>query len=228
MKFEGRRYYLTRKASLITQAEAQEICKMYGGYRVEIYTNKEFNFLKKFLNEKDKTNWEKKEMIGIGYYGRVYKGVSLENSTVEFAVKEIESPKDEKKAGNLYLNTRKRVEEEIKNLSSSSHERIVQCYGTYFEESKVFIFMEYMSQGNLKDYIENRQSRMTENEVRTFTKQILEGVEYLHSKNTLHRDLKTSSVHQCLGTIRRPKTLAKAECFSALCIMCILYGLHRE
>ncbi|KAH9495282.1 Mitogen-activated protein kinase kinase kinase 5 [Bulinus truncatus] len=136
--------------------------------------------------EKDKTNWEKKEMIGIGYYGRVYKGVSLENRALEFAVKEIESPKDEKK--------RKRVEEEIKNLSSSSHERIVQCYGTCFEESKVFIFMEYMSQGNLKDYIENRQSRMTENEVRTFTKQILEGVEYLHLKNTLHGDLKSLNV----------------------------------
>lgn len=57
----------------------------------------------------------------------------------------------------------------------------------------VHILMEYMHLGSLKKYIE-KNGEMDEELVKAYTKQILEGLDFLHSKNIIHRDLKPANL----------------------------------
>jgi maternal embryonic leucine zipper kinase len=53
--------------------------------------------------------------------------------------------------------------------------------------------MEYASGGELFDYIVNR-SRLTEREASNFYRQIVAGIDFLHSKGIAHRDLKPENL----------------------------------
>ena len=56
------------------------------------------------------------------------------------------------------------------------------------------IVMEYLSGGELTDYLESRGGRLEEKEAHRFFKQIAAGVEYCHSRNLVHRDLKLENI----------------------------------
>ncbi|XP_029450028.1 interferon-induced, double-stranded RNA-activated protein kinase [Rhinatrema bivittatum] len=57
----------------------------------------------------------------------------------------------------------------------------------------LFIQMELCEKGTLKDWIKDRD-KIDEKQSSTVFKQILQGVEYIHSKNLIHRDLKPSNI----------------------------------
>ena len=57
--------------------------------------------------------------------------------------------------------------------------------------------MEMVSNVDLYKYLVQRNGtigRMTENEVRTFAKQLFEVLDYLHSNNIAHRDIKIENI----------------------------------
>ena len=54
--------------------------------------------------------------------------------------------------------------------------------------------MEYLSGGELADYLESRGGRLEEREARKIFKQIADGVEYCHSRNLVHRDFKLENI----------------------------------
>jgi len=56
------------------------------------------------------------------------------------------------------------------------------------------IIMEYCPEGDLKEKIEEDFCSFTEEWVRTVFAQLLQAVQYLHSKNVIHRDLKSQNV----------------------------------
>ena len=74
----------------------------------------------------------------------------------------------------------KEVKVEIDMLSNLSHPNIVQCYGFCMDKDFINIFLEYVGEGSLSDYL-HKFGPLNENLVWKFTKQILEGLEYLHS-----------------------------------------------
>ncbi|KAF3857065.1 hypothetical protein F7725_008924 [Dissostichus mawsoni] len=75
------------------------------------------------------------------------------------------------------------------------HERIVQYYGCLRDtmERTLSIFMEYMPGGSIKDQLKS-YGALTENVTRRYTRQILEGVSYLHSNMIVHRDIKGANI----------------------------------
>jgi len=91
---------------------------------------------------------------------------------------------------------------EAKDLVQLRHRHIVSYeedfvhveYGALEPKTYFIIIMEYCPEGDLKEKIENEFMNFTEEYVRTIFAQLLQAVQYLHSKNVIHRDLKSQNV----------------------------------
>lgn len=81
------------------------------------------------------------------------------------------------------------LESEIHLLKNLHHERIVQYIGSETKENVLSIFIEYLPGGSIKDELQN-YGALTEAVTRKYTRQILEGVEFLHRRFIVHRDIK--------------------------------------
>ena len=87
------------------------------------------------------------------------------------------------------------IDRELKNLRRLCHPRIVKFYDSeYTSDRYLHIYMEYLPRGSLWKMIrETNKKGLTEETVKHFTRQILEGLAYLHPKH-VHRDLKPQNI----------------------------------
>eukprot|EP00930_Biecheleria_cincta_P100094 TRINITY_DN91702_c0_g1_i1.p1 TRINITY_DN91702_c0_g1~~TRINITY_DN91702_c0_g1_i1.p1 ORF type:complete len:579 (+),score=93.27 TRINITY_DN91702_c0_g1_i1:129-1865(+) len=91
---------------------------------------------------------------------------------------------------------------EAKDLVTLRHRHIVSYeddfvhveYGGLEPKTYFMIIMEYCPEGDLKEKIESDFFSFTEDWVRTIFAQLIQAVQYLHSKNVIHRDLKSQNV----------------------------------
>ena len=60
------------------------------------------------------------------------------------------------------------------------------------------IIMEYCPQGSLQDILNRKKSALSEFSIQQIMRDVLRGLDYLHSKNILHRDIKPGNI--LLGT----------------------------
>nr|TKS15245.1 mitogen-activated protein kinase kinase kinase 1-like [Populus alba] len=127
------------------------------------------------------TNWEKGDLIGKGSFGSVYEGSNEKGSF--FAVKEV-SLSNKNNLGLLW--------NEIAILKRLDHENIILYYGTDEDEEKLYMFLELVSHGTLEQAYKNCPFK--ESQVSHYTRQILQGLKYLHGCNVIHRDLKCANI----------------------------------
>ena len=59
--------------------------------------------------------------------------------------------------------------------------------------SEYYIYMEYLSGGSIKSLIDKYGS-LDESTIKLYTRQILDGMIYLHSKNIIHMDIKAANI----------------------------------
>uniref|UniRef100_A0A3B5MID6 Mitogen-activated protein kinase kinase kinase 3 n=1 Tax=Xiphophorus couchianus TaxID=32473 RepID=A0A3B5MID6_9TELE len=134
--------------------------------------------------------WRRGKLLGQGAFGQVYLCYDVDTGR-ELAAKQVqfdpESPETSKEVSAL--------ECEIQLLKNLHHERIVQYYGCLRDhnEKTLTIFMEYMPGGSVKDQLK-AYGALTENVTRKYTRQILEGMSYLHSNMIVHRDIKGANI----------------------------------
>ncbi|KAL3845572.1 hypothetical protein ACJIZ3_002975 [Penstemon smallii] len=131
-------------------------------------------------------DWEKGELLGRGSFGSVYEGIA--DDGFFFAVKEVSllDQGDEGKQSIIQL------EQEIALLSQFQHENIVQYYGTKKDDSRLYIFLELVSQGSLLSLYQKYYLR--DSQVSAYTRQILHGLKYLHDRDVVHRDIKCANI----------------------------------
>lgn len=83
---------------------------------------------------------------------------------------------------------------ELDALAKFSHARyhrcFVQSFGWYEWKNALLISMEYLSSGDLHDYLEVSSSALSEIEAKQITFQLLEGLSFMHDNGFEHRDLK--------------------------------------
>ncbi|KAE9586787.1 hypothetical protein Lal_00005005 [Lupinus albus] len=129
--------------------------------------------------------WQKGKLIGRGSFGSVYHGTNLETGS-SCAMKEVDLIPDDPKSADCI----KQLEQEIIILRQLNHPNIVQYYGSEIVGDHFYIYMEYVCPGSINKFMHDHCGAMTESMVRNFTWHILSGLAYLHSKKTIHRDIK--------------------------------------
>ncbi|KAM3742259.1 hypothetical protein ACB098_07G057200 [Castanea mollissima] len=132
------------------------------------------------------SSWEKGELLGSGSFGTVYEGFTEDGFF--FAVKEV-SLLDQGSQGKQNISY---LEQEISLLKQFEHENIVQYLGTEKDESKIYIFLELVTKGSLASLYQKYCLR--DSQVSAYTRQILNGLKYLHDKKVIHRDIKCSNI----------------------------------
>lgn len=82
---------------------------------------------------------------------------------------------------------------EIDILSKLYHKNIVKYYGVNKNEDHLDILLEFCIGGSLVKLLDTYK-RFSESIIRKYTIQILEGLEYLHAHNIIHRDIKGANI----------------------------------
>ncbi|XP_073471915.1 NUAK family SNF1-like kinase 2 [Aquarana catesbeiana] len=132
-----------------------------------------------------KHRYEFLETLGKGTYGTVKRARDKQGK--EVAIKSIRKDRIKDEQDMLHI----RRETEI--MTSLCHPHIISIYEVFENSSKIVIVMEYASQGDLYDYISERQ-RLSDQEARRFFRQIVSAVQYCHANGIVHRDLKLENI----------------------------------
>ncbi|KAG1347922.1 mitogen-activated protein kinase kinase kinase 5 [Cocos nucifera] len=133
--------------------------------------------------------WQKGKLIGSGTFGNVYEATNR-NTGALCAMKEVNIIPDDLKSAECL----KQLDQEIKFLSQFKHPNIVQYYGSETIEDRFYIYLEYVHPGSINKYVRQHCGALTESMVRNFTRHILNGLAYLHSKKIMHRDIKGANL----------------------------------
>ena len=123
-------------------------------------------------------------MLGEGSFGKVYEGFDEERGKV-MAIKEIDL-KMINQSNKIIDSKISSFVKEIEILSKLNHKNIIKYYGTKRSKHYFHIFLELCVGGSIQKMLE-QYACFTEGVIRKYTKQILEGLEYLHSHNVIHR-----------------------------------------
>ncbi|RMC10993.1 hypothetical protein DUI87_12185 [Hirundo rustica rustica] len=121
------------------------------------------------------------EQIGQGAFGTVYKGLDRATGG-EVAMKKM----------SLREKNRERAVNEILVLKDKKNPNIINSLDSFLVDGDLWLVMEYMDGGTLQDVV--RQTRMAEGEMAAVSQECLQGLDFLHSNQVIHRDLKSSNI----------------------------------
>ena len=131
------------------------------------------------------TNYIFKEDIGEGNFGKVKLAIHKETGE-EFAIKILNKKQIKIKMKNTIFK-----ENEI--ISKFNHINVIFVFAIIEDTDNYYIVMEYCKTGELFDYIVAHQY-LSEEESSIFFYQLINGIEYIHSKGIAHRDLKPENL----------------------------------
>ena len=123
--------------------------------------------------------------IGEGNFGKVK--LSILNATNEkYAIKVLNKEK-------LKTQTKSSLYNEIEIISKLKHPNIIHVEKILDDQENYYIIMEYCDNGELFEYIVNKE-RLSQEEASILFYQLINGVEYIHKQNFAHRDLKPENL----------------------------------
>ncbi|GFO46132.1 serine/threonine-protein kinase 3 [Plakobranchus ocellatus] len=120
--------------------------------------------------------------LGEGSYGSVYKALHKETGQV-LAIKQVPVDTDLQE-----------IIKEISIMQQCDSTYIVKYYGSYFKNQDLWIVMEYCGAGSVSDIMRLRNKTLTEEEISCILYYTLKGLEYLHSRRKIHRDIKAGNI----------------------------------
>jgi p21-activated kinase 1 len=120
--------------------------------------------------------------IGQGASGGVYTGHERGTNRL-VAIKQMNLEQQPKK--DLIIN-------EILVMKESSHPNIVNFIDSYLCGGELWVVMEFMEGGSLTDVV--TFNIMTEGQIASVCRETLKGLQHLHSKGVIHRDIKSDNI----------------------------------
>ena len=153
-------------------------------------------------DQSDSENYEEEEIfskyytkqpIGKGTFSTVKLGINKETRE-KVAIKILEKSKIKIK------DDLERINREIKMLKDFNYINVIKIYEILENESYHYFIMEYCENGELFNHIVDLQ-RLSDKEASYFYYQLINGLEYIHSKGVVHRDLKPENLLLGKGNI---------------------------
>ncbi|KAJ9624361.1 uncharacterized protein PV06_03793 [Exophiala oligosperma] len=128
------------------------------------------------------TKYSNLSKIGQGASGGVFTAFEV-GSRRCVAIKQMNLEQQPKK--DLIIN-------EIIVMKDSKHKNIVNFIDSYLHEGDLWVVMEYMQGGSLTDVV--TFNVMSEAQIAAVCRETLYGLQHLHSKNVIHRDIKSDNI----------------------------------
>lgn len=143
-------------------------------------------------------SWVRGDCIGRGASGTVYKALNQATGQV-MAVKEVHMDVQHRNDQRL----KEALEGEIEVMKALRHPNIVAYYGCDFIESSIFMYLEYMGGGSFARVLDEF-GPFEESLISEYSRQLLNGLEYLHTRNpyVVHRDIKGANVLLGVDTVK--------------------------
>ena len=126
-------------------------------------------------------------MLGIGTFRKIFKGYDY-NAGREVAWCEINIEQGNTKSIPLLIKN-------IENIIKLKHPNLLEYIAVYYKEdtNKLIIITELLQGGNLKEY-RKYQKKLKVKLVKKWIKQILTALDFLHSNNLIHHDIKSKNI----------------------------------
>ena len=166
------------------ESNSDKNCVLIQSISNNIETDK---YLHKTINHKDISVYLG-ELIYEGSYCSIYKGLNLTSGEIICVKRYYKNDLDEIKSEiDLF--------ELMKEREPKNNMNIIKYYGYNYEDETNFLFLEYVSDDNLKKIIKLYGGKLNEKLIKIYTKQILKALLFLHNElKVVHRDIKCSNI----------------------------------
>ncbi|RIB10198.1 kinase-like domain-containing protein [Gigaspora rosea] len=159
--------------------------------------SEQLNEILKKLNIKrlDHSQFRQRDYLGRGAYAEVYSGLYQEK---EYAFKCLKDKLrlEDKKVKKFF----KYMSRELELLSEVNHPNVVEFYGILQNPNtdNITFVLQLANDGNLRDYLKKKRQngifKILWSELIQIAKDLTHGLEHLHSKKIIHRDLHSKNV----------------------------------
>lgn len=129
------------------------------------------------------SDFQRCQMIGKGNFGLVFKAIYKKTGQT-VAIKEIDLEESD--------DDLTEIQREIDMLRACESPFVIRYEGCVLVGSKLWIVMEYMGAGSVRDLILIR--KMPETAIAIVLNQILQGLDFLHRGRKVHRDIKAANI----------------------------------
>eukprot|EP01063_Lacrimia_lanifica_P009536 TRINITY_DN16508_c1_g1_i1.p1 TRINITY_DN16508_c1_g1~~TRINITY_DN16508_c1_g1_i1.p1 ORF type:complete len:1279 (+),score=383.52 TRINITY_DN16508_c1_g1_i1:121-3957(+) len=151
--------------------------------------------------------WRSRKRVGTGDFGAVWKAMSDDGGMV--VLKTMRIPEDAPRA------VVEEVVAEISMLSRLRHDNLTAYHSSFTHGGYFFIVLEYMSGGSLGGLLDQFSIVPLSSTVR-YLKDILRGLQFLHSQDIVHGDIKPHNVLLLIDGQCKLSDYGSAHCLSKL------------
>ena len=132
-------------------------------------------------------------LIGKGAFGKVNIGLNILTGRI-VAIKSFN------KNNLISAKAKNKILYETNLMRTLYHPAVTKILETFETDKYMLIIMEYISGGNLQNFVKKRR-KLCEKTARILFRQLIQGIKYIHSKGICHRDIKLENILLDLNNI---------------------------